>query len=248
VFTRDEAVTLISDPRIPLDRRVVYAFGLLAGLRPGEAAALRWRHYDATTEPLGRLLIATAYNTKRAVTKRTKTETTKSIPVHPTLATLLTEWRASGWAAMVGREPQLDDLIVPLPPATVEARTRRSGEPFRGYDYSGKRWRETDLPMLGWRSRSLYDTKSTFITLSIEDGADPTILRDRVTHTKQKRSAFDGYDRGPHWEATCREISKLRISLRREFATGLATIGEKTNRDAWLDGSGGGFRSLAIHQ
>jgi len=44
VFDRDEAEQLISDPRIPLDRRVVYAFGLLAGLRIGEAAALRWRH------------------------------------------------------------------------------------------------------------------------------------------------------------------------------------------------------------
>jgi len=65
---------------------VGYGIELLAGLRPGESAALRWRHYDATVTPLGKLLIATAYSTKRNVTKGTKTETVKHIPVHPTLA------------------------------------------------------------------------------------------------------------------------------------------------------------------
>lgn len=31
--------------------------------RPGEAAALRWRHYDPTIRPLGKLLAAESYNT-----------------------------------------------------------------------------------------------------------------------------------------------------------------------------------------
>jgi len=41
VFTREEVETIIADVRIPPDRRVVYALELLAGVRPGEAAALR---------------------------------------------------------------------------------------------------------------------------------------------------------------------------------------------------------------
>lgn len=209
VFTRGEAEQLISDPRIPADRQVVYGFGLLAGLRPGEGAALRWRHYDARATPLGRLAVATSYNTKRSAVKGTKTEATRSVPVHPTLAAMLAEWRLSGWSAMMGIVPTDDDLIVPLPPDVK--RTRRTGERFRGYDYSGKRWREEDLPALGWRARSLYDTKSTFITLVLEDGADAAVIRDRVTHTKRRRDAFDGYDRGEHWEQTCREVAKLRI-------------------------------------
>jgi integrase len=48
LFTREEASALISDLRIPVDRQLVYGFGLLAGLRPGEAAALRFRHYAAS--------------------------------------------------------------------------------------------------------------------------------------------------------------------------------------------------------
>ena len=217
LFTREEAEALISDPRIPLDRQLVYGFGLLAGLRPGEASALRWRHYDASGSPLGRLTIAKSYNAKRHLLKSTKTETVKTIPVHPTLAAMLAEWRLSGWEKMMGRAPTDEDLIVPLPPATIERRTKRLGEPFRGYNYSSRRWREVDLPMLGWRERSLYDTRSTFVTLAIDDGADRDVIEHRVTHAKPKRSAFDGYDRGPHWEATCREVAKLNVrrSVRR---------------------------------
>jgi integrase len=229
VFTREEAEHMMADPRIPLDRRVVYALGLLAGLRPGEGAALRWRNYDATRKPLGCLTVALSYSTSRSQTKRTKTESVRHVPVHPSLAAMLEQWRA-GWAAMHGREPGPDDLLVPLPPAVK--RTKRTGERFRGWDYTGKRWREEDEPMLGWRHRSVYDTKSTFITLAIEDGADPTIIRDRVTHTKARRDAFAGYDRGSHWEATCREVAKLRLAP--NLHPMLIVVGNV--------GSGGGFR------
>jgi hypothetical protein len=73
------------------------------------------------------------------VAKGTKTETTKTIPVQLTLAAMLAEWKLGGWAVMMGRSPEPDDLVLPLPPATVAARTKRTGEPFRGYDYSGRR-------------------------------------------------------------------------------------------------------------
>jgi hypothetical protein len=43
----------------------------------------------------------------------------------------------------------------------------------------------------GWRYRELYDCKSTFITLVLDDGADESIIRDRVTHAKRQRGAFD---------------------------------------------------------
>jgi hypothetical protein len=65
VFARGEVETIISTPKIPADRRVVYALELLAGVRPGEASALRWRHYDANVKPLGKLLVALAYNTRK---------------------------------------------------------------------------------------------------------------------------------------------------------------------------------------
>ncbi len=46
IFTRAELEGLISDPRIPTDRRMVYALEGLAGLRHGEMAGLRWEDVD----------------------------------------------------------------------------------------------------------------------------------------------------------------------------------------------------------
>ena len=116
VFSHEEAETLISHPEIPFDRRMVYALGLLAGLRTGETAALRWRHYYPDNEPLGELVVAFAYSTRKACEKRTKTDVVKHVPVHPTLAAMLAEWKLGGWAEMMERPPEPDDLIVPLPP------------------------------------------------------------------------------------------------------------------------------------
>lgn len=227
LFERSEAEALISDPRIPFDRQMVYAFGLLAGLRPGEAAALRWQDWLEDREPLGQLVVTLSYSTSYSKTKATKTRAVRPVPVHPTLAAMLLEWRAHGWARMLGRDPQPNDLILPLPPEVK--RTKRTGEMFRGTDYSGKRWRDIDLPMLGWRHRSVYDTKSTFITLILEDGASRDVIRDRVTHVKANRDAFDGYVRGPLWVETCREVNKLQIRRRTTGLLPSATSSGQTN-------------------
>ncbi|HWO17115.1 MAG TPA: hypothetical protein VNO30_00005, partial [Kofleriaceae bacterium] len=85
-YTVREVERLISDPAIPVERRVQYALKALAGLRHGEVAVLCWRHYDATAEPLGRLTIAVAYCSPTRRIKATKTEETRAVPVHPVLA------------------------------------------------------------------------------------------------------------------------------------------------------------------
>jgi integrase len=97
VFTREVIETIISDARIPSDRQVVYALELLAGVRPGEAAALRWRHYDPMIRPLGKLLVAKSYNTRKNREKSTKTDAVKHVPVHPVLVAMLAEWKLGGW-------------------------------------------------------------------------------------------------------------------------------------------------------
>ena len=112
---------------------------------------------------------------------------------------------------------------MPLPPVAAAARRSRKGEAFRSTDYSYKRWAEEDLPMLGWRYREPYATKSTFITLACRDGVDPDVIESRVTHTKKSRSAFDGHRRDSQWPETCREVAKLRVA-RRARVTGRVTV------------------------
>lgn len=213
-FSRAEAEQLISSPKIPWDRRVEYAIELLAGARPGEVAALRLRHYDRTTAPLRALLVASALETKKGVVKETKTGVVKVLPVHPTLAAVLDAWLVRGWEQMVGRPPGPDDLIVPIPPKDAALRTKRSkDEPFRTYYYSGRRWREQDIPALEWRHRRHYDLRATFITLCLDDGADQEVIEHAITHVRRSGSAFAGYARGDRWQRACAEVSKLRLEL-----------------------------------
>jgi integrase len=216
VFTRDEAETLISDERIPPDRRLYYAFMLLAGMRPGEIAVLRWSDFDGSVEPLGRIVVAEALNTRKGTIKGTKTNAVRDVPVHPTLAAMLAEWSLAG-------EHEAGDLILPLPADAVEARRTRKGEPLRTGDYAGKKWREVDLKMLGWRGREMYSMKSTFISLCGVDGCKRDSIK-RITHARTKRDAFDGYDRASYWPEDCREIAKLKLARKKIGAAVVAFV------------------------
>jgi hypothetical protein len=74
----------------------------IAGLPHGEVAGLRWHHCDPTLEPLGRLVIATSYDTGR-----TKTELTRRAPVHAPLAKILAAWKLSHWERIYGPRADL---------------------------------------------------------------------------------------------------------------------------------------------
>lgn len=199
VFTRSEVEQLLSDNRLPPDRRLLYALLALAGLRFGEASALRWQSYDTTLEPLGRLLIASSWCTRKSKEKATKTEQPRSVPVHPLLASILAEWKLSGWSLMMGRQPAPSDLIIP---------SRRGAN--RGCNHSLVRFRE-DLARLGLRRRRQHDLRRTFISLARTDGARKDVL-ERVTHGS-RGDIVDLYTELP-WSLLCEEVAKLKVSLR----------------------------------
>lgn len=202
VFTRSELEMLVSDERVPLDRRVMYALQGVAGLRHGEAAGLRWRHLDTGLEPLGRMVIATSYDKGR-----TKTNRPRHVPVHPFLAAILAEWRLSGWHQMMGVAPQADDIVVPTPEPTNRGPRVPKGS-MRSDHYSYKRLR-ADLAALGLRHRRGHDLRRTFISVARTDGARKDIL-ELCTHTPSTSDAIDVYTTFP-WEALCAEVAKLKI-------------------------------------
>jgi integrase len=214
VFTRAELEQLVSDDRIPLDRRVLYALGGLAGLRHGESAGLRFRNCATPAEPLAMIYVAFSYG--RAYPKGGRC---RPVPVHPALAAILSEWRLHGWSRMMGREPTADDLVLPIP-ADAEARPGQ----MRTRQYSGDHF-ERDLATLGFRHRRGHDLRRTFISLTRSDGARADILR-RVTH-KPPPEVFEGYTTF-EWPVVCAEVAKLRVQRRRTadviaLATRLAT-------------------------
>lgn len=199
VFTRGEVEQIISDDLVPLDRRVLYALLLLGGLRFGEAAALRWRSYDPTVEPLGRLTVAFSYDTKRRKVKGTKTDRPREVPVHPTLAKVLAEWKLGAWQHLAGHAPQADDLIIPS----------RLGA-NRNANHMLRRFHE-DLDRLKLRRRRQHDLRRTFISLCLADGARKDVLR-WVTHGPSG-DIMDLYTTLP-WSALCSEVARLRIDRR----------------------------------
>lgn len=212
VYSRDELTTMISDERIPPDRQMMYALEGIGALRHGEAAGLRFRHYDPSQTPLGRFVVATSY-----AKGRTKTKRTRYMPVHPTLAAMLDAWKAEGWVKMMGREPTPDDLVVPRPPEHTARRRSGKGNAMRDKNYSGKRLREEDLPTLGFRHRRGHDLRRTMISLARTDGARKDLLELCTHNPKRNGSTIDIYTEFP-WEALCAEVAKFKITRREPAA------------------------------
>lgn len=199
VFIREEVESLISDERIPEDRRVLYALEFFTGMRCGEAAALPWRAYDSKLEPLGRILVATSYNSRSKKVKGTKTEQPREVPVHPTLARILASWKLSGWRRAFKRQPTPDDLVVPA---------HEGGS--RNVCYSLMAFHD-DLDRLGLRKRRHYDTRRTFISLAQADGARKDVLR-WVTHGPSG-DIFDAYTTLP-WATLCEAVGYLKVGIK----------------------------------
>jgi integrase len=201
IYTRAEVEQLIADERLTTDQRVWYALQGVAGLRPGEAAPLRWSHYETDLQPLGRLLIA---NSNKRL--RTKTGAVRQVPVHPTLARMLAEWKLRGWPELMGRTPGPEDLIIPSP----EGRRVKLGTMRNRNTWSPQTRR--DLLTLGLRHRRGYDLRRTFISLARTDGARADLLK-LVTHgSDSQRNMMDLYSTFD-WPVLCAEVAKLNVRL-----------------------------------
>jgi integrase len=201
VFTLPELERLVSDARVPLDRRVFYAIAFLCSGREGEIAALRWSAYDLSRQPLGALLVHASFTRRNKREKSPKNKLARELPVHPVAASLLAEWRLSGWASLFGRQPKPEDLLVP----------NRAGAYVTDLNISDNWGR--DLARLGLRHRRFHDARRTFVSLARAGGAGG-LLR-WVSHGPSKSEMQDVYTTPP-WEALCREVLCIKAQLRGE--------------------------------
>lgn len=198
VFTLAEVQKLISDDRVPADAKVFYALSFLTGARPGELAPRTWEDWDTETRPLGCLRIYSSYRRQNKEVKDTKTEVVRDVPVHPTLAAVLADWKLHGWAEFYGYAPGPKDLIIP----------NRHGGMIN--DNTTGDMRKRDLAALGLRYRTTYDARATFLTLGEEAGADDKVL-DRVTHSGAATANMKAGYRRYGWAAKCEAVMKLRV-------------------------------------
>lgn len=197
VFRRDEVARLLTDPRIPSDRRMIYALAFLTGMRAGELVARTWEEYDAEAAPLGVIHVLSAWRSKTKQRSATKTKRVRHVPVHPALAAMLADWKLSGWARTYGRKPAPTDYIVPSRERMKPRTNSQMWERFKA-----------DCERIGLRPRRVHDARRTFISLAQADGADRDLLR-WVTHGAPSDILGD-YTTLP-WESLCREVSKFRL-------------------------------------
>jgi integrase len=216
IFSREEVQLLVTSPDVPADRRTFYAVMFLGGLRFGEIAALKVRHYRPETEPLGQLQVGRSYNSKKAKLKGVKTDRPRLVPVHPWLAQVLGWWLAHGWQEMMGRPPEDDDVLIPTKlgghrSCSTGWRQMNGGGPRKDREGREGKWAATpgDLGTLGLRPRRQHDTRRTFITLARADGATKDLLR-LVTHGPEG-DIVDIYTEMP-WSALCAEVAKLKLA------------------------------------
>lgn len=235
IYTRDEIEQLISDERILADRRMLYALKSLAALRHTEAAKLTWAQYDADAKPLGAINLG-----------QTKTGVPRAVPVHPTLAKMLAEWKLSGWVALYGRRPNADDYVVPT-------RNMNADNPRGTAREAAEAQKQliADLNMLGLRTeagtrmkRRGHDMRRTMITLARTDGAIDGLLR-WVTHGPTS-DMMDVYS-SPPWSALCAEVAKLKLSVR-EGAVLAPPTAEASRRWLRREGETQSVRALGGHQ
>lgn len=203
VYSRAEAERLLTDARIPADRRAFYALMLLAGLRSSEACGRRWMDYEPAAVPLGRLVVATQA-AGMAELRETKTADRRTVPVVPALAGILDTWRREGFPQLFGRHPQPSDPIVPT-------RSDPTGRSFRQATMMHQRIQE-DRERIGLRAvpHAQHAQRATFLSLLESSGANMAIAR-RATHAAPS-DVVGGYIR-TSWEDLCREVAKLPIDL-----------------------------------
>ena len=190
LFTRAELELLISADVVPWDRRVLNALMLLTGGRLGEVVGLRWRDLDETAEQLKRLDISRSYD------QATKTESPRSVPVHPVLDKIIMEWKRDGFFTIMGRRPTRDDLIVPSRRGRIRSRHQVRNTFLE------------DLQRRELRPRRVHDTRRTFITIARVDGARLDVL-EQITHAP-KRNIMDLYTTLP-WPTLCLAVRCIRV-------------------------------------
>lgn len=225
IYEKADVVKLLTSPRVPWDRRVVYALAFFTGMRHGEIAGRRWRDWDPKSSPLGCLAVDTQYNDEPLKSPDGEVRP-RRVPVHPELAKILAEWKLSGFARFFGKAPRPDDFIVP---------TRGVRNRCRAVRRSLHNLQERDCPNAGVAPLTFHRSRDTYISLTRRDGARKDVL-ERVTHNAAG-DVFDQYTLFD-WLPLCEAVSCLRLSLDggQVVALPIAAAGGSSGHDGFHDG------------
>jgi integrase len=200
IYEKAAVLKLITDERVPLDRRVFYALAFLTGMRHGELAGRRWKDWDRDAEPLTALHVRTQYNDQPLKSPDGKLRP-RTVPVHPLLAEMLTAWRDEGFPRQFGRKPEPEDFLVP---------SRRGPRAHRTVRRSLTNLVERDCPAVGVEPLTFHRTRDTFVSLCRRAGAPKDVV-ERITHNASG-SVIDSYTH-LDWTPLCAAVLLVQLPL-----------------------------------
>lgn len=181
IYEKAAIVKLLTDARVPHDRRVFYSLAFLTGMRHGEVAGRRWRDIDPDATPLQALHIRTQYNDEPLKSPDGEPRW-RVAPIHPLLRAALQEWHDVGFPRLFGRMPRPEDFIVPSRHGVGEPKTVRR---------SLTNLVELDCPAVDVEPLTFHRTRDTFISLCRRGGAPKDVV-ERITHNA-KGDTVDTY-------------------------------------------------------
>jgi integrase len=165
-MTVSQIETVLARARAEGSRREWTLFLTLAdaGLRPGEALALRWEDFDE---------VGHALNVERALSggqvKPTKSEARRKVDLTPRLTEALTQWQSAGELA-AGNDPS--PWMFPTSTGTL-IEVVAVGKRFRGV------LRKASLPAF-----RLYDLRHTYAMHLLAEGAPITYVAAQLGHAR----------------------------------------------------------------
>ena len=208
-FERGEVEKLVTDPRIPSDRRMIYGLAFFLMERCGEVCGIRFSDWDRSLKPFGGVTIDSQYQDQPLKGSRDDFVAVRRVPVHPIFEPVLARWKAAGFAETYGRPPRDDDFIVPrLAPDTGKARSH------------SQVWKalEADMELVDVKKepgRATHGFRKAFITLACNDdgaGMAPESVIKALSHTSTSREAFESYRRW-EWTTYCEAVKCVQLDL-----------------------------------
>lgn len=207
-FERHEVERLLSDERIPDDRRVLYASAFFLGLRIGEACGLRFSDWDRTLEPLGGVTIDKQYQGEALKGSRDDFVAARRVPVHPELARILAWWKLAGFRAVYSRSPADEDLLVPR--LGQDTRARSQSQAYKAL--------VADMATVGVPhrpGRATHAFRKAFASMACDDDAGGMANQDVIkalTHTGRSRDVFERYKQWS-WGTFCTAVRCVVIDI-----------------------------------
>lgn len=193
-------VRAVLEADLPENFRALLALLVLAGLRFGEGAEVRWGDF-ALREPRAQLTISRQWHTKDRAVRETKADSVRRVPVHPALERALA--RAYAWHERTFRRaPSPSDLVAPW--IDVEHRV------LHWREQTALAWWHRGAAALGLRRTRLHGLRHTFISTLINAGARENVVF-ALTHTlssgRKDARTYVHYS----WPTLCRAVDRFDL-------------------------------------